>query len=77
MFLGNDFYRKIGAAFLFVAAIIYTTERIGNKIAYSIESSGGHGTSLPASVSFFENIFVPALVFIGIILFVYGFPKKP
>lgn len=74
--LSNDFYHKIGLAFLFVAALIYTVERIGNKIAYGIESNAGNGTTMPFVPSFFDNIFVPAFTLIGVILFVYGFPKK-
>lgn len=74
--MSNDFYQKIGAAFLFVAALIYTVERIGNKIAYGIESNAGHGTSMPFIPSFFDNVFVPVFTLIGGILFVYGFPRK-
>jgi hypothetical protein len=74
--LSNDFYRKIGSAFLFAAALLYTVERIGNKIVYGIESNAGHGTSIPFVTNFFENVFVPAFTLIGVILFVYGFPRK-
>lgn len=70
--MGNDFYRKIGAAFLFVAAMIYTLERITNKITNSIQSTG-NATMVS---NFFENLFVPAFTLIGIILFVYGFPRN-
>ncbi|MDF2660496.1 MAG: hypothetical protein K0Q94_3287, partial [Paenibacillus sp.] len=31
--MGNEFYHKLGAAFLFAAAIIYTVERLGQKLA--------------------------------------------
>ena len=74
--LSNNFYHKIGSVFLFVAALIYTVERIGNKIAYGIESNAGHGTSMPCIPSFFDNIFVPAFTLIGAILFIFGFPQK-
>lgn len=34
------------------------------------------GTPKTEIAGFFDNIFVPILTFVGVILFVYGFPKK-
>lgn len=63
--LGNSFYHKIGAAFLFAAALIYTTERIGHKMA---------GLAASEMPGFFGNVFVPVFSLIGIVIFVFGFP---
>ncbi|WP_373230393.1 hypothetical protein [Cohnella sp.] len=73
--MANDHYRKLGAAFLIASGFIHAIERVGTKIAYGIERTGGN-PSFSVSVGFFDNIFVPALTFVGVILFVYGFPKK-
>ncbi|MEF3305897.1 hypothetical protein [Paenibacillus sp. GYB003] len=63
--MGNDFYHKLGAAFLFAAAAIYTVERLGNKM-----------TGLqPETPEFFANVFVPVFCLIGVIIFVFGFPS--
>lgn len=64
--MGNDFYHKLGAAFLFAAAIIYTVERLGHKLAGFAADEAG----------FFSNLFVPIFGFIGILIFVFGFPSR-
>jgi hypothetical protein len=79
--MANDHYRKLGAAFLIAAGIIYAIERVGSMIARSNELAAMYAIHLSATPTvhiarFFDNIFVPALAFIGAILFVYGFPKK-
>lgn len=80
--MGNDFYRKLGAAFLISAGVIYAIERVGSLIARSHEIAALHEANmfnaLPKThiTSFFDNIFVPILALLGMILFVYGFPKK-
>ncbi|MEF3311900.1 hypothetical protein PV433_23725 [Paenibacillus sp. GYB004] len=62
--MGNEFYHKLGAAFLFAAAIIYTVERFGQKLAGLAVGEAG----------FFSNLFVPVFALIGIVIFVFGFP---
>ncbi|WP_029192895.1 hypothetical protein [Paenibacillus harenae] len=74
--MGNDFYRKLGAVFLVAAAVIYTIERIGWRLANAIEVSSGLVTRAPITIGFFDNLFVPAFSFVGCILFIYGFPRK-
>ncbi|MEK3900786.1 MULTISPECIES: hypothetical protein [unclassified Paenibacillus] len=80
--MGNNLYRKLGAAFLIAAGLIYTIERVGTMIARSHEYSALYEANLlnfqPETpiAGFFDNIFVPVLTLIGVILFVYGFPKK-
>ncbi|MEK3880127.1 hypothetical protein [Paenibacillus sp. FSL M7-0420] len=80
--MGNDLYRKLGAAFLITAALIYTIERVGTLIARNYEISALYQAQMydaqPKTpiAGFFDNIFVPILTLIGVILFVYGFPKK-
>ncbi|MBP2114223.1 hypothetical protein [Paenibacillus silagei] len=80
--MGNDLYRKLGAAFLITAALIYTIECVGTLIARSHEFSALYEANLlsfqPKThiAGFFDNLFVPILTLIGVILFVYGFPKK-
>jgi hypothetical protein len=80
--MGNDFYRKLGASFLISAGVIYAIERVGSMIARSHEIAALYEANmfnaLPKThnTSFFDNIFVPILAFLGMILFVYGFPKK-
>ncbi|BBI35437.1 hypothetical protein [Cohnella abietis] len=74
--MGNDFYRKLGATFLVIAAIIYAFERVGWRIAFAIEANSGNGVASPVHTGFFDNLFVPVFSLVGIILFVYGFPGK-
>lgn len=79
--MGNDFYRKLGAAFIISAGVIYTFERVGSLLARSREIVAMYEVNMHAIpqthiAGFFDNIFVPVLTFIGLILFVYGFPKK-
>ncbi len=79
--MGNDLYRKLGSAFLISAGVIYAIERVGSLIARSheivalYEQHIDHRPKIHIA-GFFDNIFVPILTFIGIILLVYGFPKK-
>jgi|GEM_PF-1847549 hypothetical protein len=79
--MGNDLYRKLGAAFLISAGIIYAIERVGSLLARSQEIIAMYEVGMfdvpPKTqvAGFFDNIFVPILAFVGIILFVYGFPK--
>jgi hypothetical protein len=81
-FMGNDLYRKLGASFLISAGVIYAIERVGSLIARSHETVALYEANmfetLPEThiTGFFDNIFVPILTFLGMILFVYGFPKK-
>ncbi|MBY3620915.1 hypothetical protein HGO21_15280 [Acinetobacter sp. CUI P1] len=80
--MGNDFYRKLGASFLISAGVIYAIERVGSLKARSHEIVALYEAkmfeALPKTniTGFFDNIFVPILSFLGMILFVYGFPKK-
>ncbi|WP_438495185.1 hypothetical protein [Paenibacillus sp. IHBB 3054] len=80
--MGNDLYRKLGASFLISAGVIYAIERVGPLIARSQEIAVLYEAdmfdALPEThiTGFFDNIFVPILTFLGMILFVYGFPKK-
>jgi hypothetical protein len=75
--MGNDFYRKLGTVFLLAAAVKFSVKRIGWRIAYAIEFASGHGgTSSPLTPGFLGNLFVPAFTFVGVLLFVYGFPSK-
>lgn len=80
--MGNNLYRKLGAAFLIAAGLIYTIERVGALIARSHEISAiyeAHMLDIQPKThiaGFFDNLFVPILTLIGVILFVYGFPKK-
>ena len=80
--MGNDLYRKLGASFLISAGVIYALDRTGSLIARSYEIVGLHEArmfdTLPEThiTGFFDNIFVPILTFLGMLLFIYGFPKK-
>lgn len=79
--MGNDLYRKLGASFLISAGVIYAIERVGSLIARSHEIVALYEMNmfvLPKThiAGFFDNIFVPILAFLGMILFVYGFPQK-
>lgn len=80
--MGNNLYRKLGAAFLIAAGLIYTIERVGALIARSHEINALYQAQMfdiqPKihMAGFFDNIFVPILTLMGVILFVYGFPKK-
>ncbi|WP_340025914.1 hypothetical protein MHI24_12365 [Paenibacillus sp. FSL K6-1096] len=80
--MGNNLYRKLGAAFLIAAGLIYTIERVGTLSARIHEISALYQAQMynvqPKTdvAGFFDNLFVPILTLIGVILFVYGFPKK-
>jgi len=80
--MGNDFYRKLGAVFLIAAAAVYTVERVGAKLASGILAAGWFGGKWNGEVpkietaGFFDNLFVPVFTLVGVILFVYGFPRK-
>ena len=78
--MGNNFYKGLGAAFLFVAAILYTSERIVEKLAAAIVAAGhasaGMGTDRAVAYDgFFANFFVWFFALIGFLLLAYGFPK--
>lgn len=80
--MGNDLYRKLGASFLISAGVIYAIERVGSLMALSREIVAMYEVNMFDAIprteiaGFFDNIFVPILTFLGILLFVYGFPKK-
>ena len=80
--MGNDLYRNLGASFLISAGVIYAIERVGSLIARSHEIAAMYEAKIFDSIpkthiaGYFDNIFVPILTFLGILLFVYGFPRK-
>lgn len=79
--MGNNFYKVLGAVFMVFSGLIYTFERIAERISSSIIEAGyaanGHLNEIePDYPGFFNNFFVWFFLFIGFILLAYGFPKK-
>ncbi|MBP1153729.1 MULTISPECIES: hypothetical protein [unclassified Paenibacillus] len=78
--MGNNVYKVSGMIFMITSGILYTAERIVEKLSAAMVAagyaSGGIGTDRTVNYShFFENFFVWFFLFIGFILLAYGFPK--
>jgi hypothetical protein len=81
--MGNNFYKVLGAIFMITSGLIYTAERIIEKLSVALVTAGfaSHGTSNYDFLrnthynSFFDNFFVWFFFFLGFLLLAYGFPK--
>ncbi|WP_168122417.1 hypothetical protein [Paenibacillus sp. HB172176] len=79
--MGNHVNKILGAIFMIVSALIYTTERIVEKLSAALQAAGyaSHGTGSDRTYhyqSFFDNFFVWFFFFLGFLLLAYGFPQK-
>ena len=79
--MGNQFYKILGTIFMIVSGLIYTAERIIDKLSSAIIAARmaerGTGIHLPfRHHGFFDNFFVWFFFFLGFLLLVYGFPKS-
>jgi len=78
--MGNNFYKILGTIFMVISGLIYTAERIIEKLSDALEVAGhaSHGTAIartPHYPGFFDNFFVWFFLFIGFLLLAYGFPN--
>ncbi|MFD0675180.1 hypothetical protein [Cohnella sp. GCM10027633] len=79
--MGNTYYKILGTIFLITSGLIYTTERIIEKLSAAIHAAGyaSNGAGVERTVhyhGFFENFFVWFFFLVGFILLAYGFPKN-
>lgn len=77
----NNVYKVLGTIFMLTSGILYTAERMIEKVSVAIVASGyashGVGTDRTASYPhFFDNFFVWFFMLVGFILLVYGFLKE-
>jgi hypothetical protein len=77
----NNIYKILGTIFLIISAVIYTSERVIEKISVSLVNAGfaSHGSSVnnePNYPGFFGNFFVWFFFFLGFLLLAYGFPNN-
>ena len=61
--MGNNFYKILGATFMVISGLIYTVERIIEKLSDALVVAGyaSHGTAIartPHYPGFFDNFFV-------------------
>ena len=73
--------KVIGVVFISIAGLIYSLERGFSFLSTSIEKAGalaGNNTGEIPNINingFFDNMFVPILLIVGIIFLIYGFNK--
>lgn len=74
--------RVMGFVYIMMAGLIYTLERGFSYLSTSTETAGalaGENTGEMPGVSingFFDNLFVPVFIVLGVILLIYGFSKS-
>ena len=81
--MGNNFYKILGAIFMITSGLIYTVERIIEKLSVALVTAGfaSSGTNYTDFLrntrynGFFENFFVWFFFFLGFLLLAYGFPR--
>lgn len=82
--MGNNFYKILGTIFMITSGIIYTAERIVEKISVALVTAGfaSQGTNNTDFLrnthydGFFANFFVWFFFFLGFLLLAYGFPNE-
>jgi len=80
--MGNNFYKILGAILMITSGLIYTSERIIEKLSVALVSAGfsSHGTYTDFHGDihyngFFDNFFVWFFFFLGLLLLAYGLLK--
>jgi len=74
--------RVMGFVFIIMAGLIYTLEKGFYLLATSTVKGGfeaGDNTGVVPeieTIGFFENLFVPVFIVLGVILLIYGFSKS-
>lgn len=72
----------LGFVFILLAGMMYTLERAASQIAGYLELSGflaGGKTGnvpIPKTAGFFDNLFIPLFLIIGIVLLILGRYKR-
>ncbi|MCM3632888.1 hypothetical protein [Paenibacillus camelliae] len=78
----SNSYKIIGAVFLLLSGIIYSLERVSTLISTSMIRAGffsGRMTGEVPSVetaNFFDNLFAPLFLLIGLVSIIYGFKRE-
>ncbi|MGD6993125.1 hypothetical protein [Sutcliffiella horikoshii] len=76
------FYKTIGFVFIVMSGIIYTLERGFSLISTSLIKAGFFSGTMSGAVpeveasGFFNNLFVPLFLLIGVALVIHGIKKK-
>ncbi|BBI33855.1 hypothetical protein [Cohnella abietis] len=78
--MGKNIYKILGTIFMITSGLIYTTERIIEKLSGAIHAAGfaSHGASVPRTFNydgFFDNFFFWFFFLIGFLILSYGFTK--
>jgi hypothetical protein len=78
--MGNNIYKILGTIFMITSGLIYTTERIFERLSSAIHAAGfaSHGIAVERTYhyhGFFDNFFVWFFFFLGILILAYGFTK--
>lgn len=74
-------YKITGIVFIVMAGFIYTLERGFSLLSTSVVRAGFFAGQMTGEVpdvetgGFFDNLFVPAFLILGIIFIIYGFSK--
>lgn len=76
------YFKITGIVFIVMAGVIYTLERGFSLLSTSIVRAGFFSGQINGGVpdvetnGFFDNLFVPAFLILGIIVLIYGFSKS-
>jgi hypothetical protein len=77
--MGNNFYKILGSVFMIASGLMYTAERIVDKLSSAMIAAqyAKNGTliNIPIRSNGF-NFFVWFFLFVGFLLLAYGFPKR-
>ena len=77
-----NFYKTTGCIFIIMSGLIYTFERGFSLLSTSIIKAGFFSGTMTGEVpeveasGFFNNLFVPVFLTIGVTLMIYGIKKK-
>ena len=74
-------FRKLGVFLLITAGVIFAFERVGSMIAQSKEIAAMYEIRMSGSpaiqiTGFWDNVFVPILTFLGVILLGISFVRR-
>ena len=76
------FYKIIGFVFIFMSGLVYTLEKGFSLLSTSIVLAGFYSGEMGGEVpeveanGFFDNLYVPAFLILGLIFLIYGLSKS-
>lgn len=77
-----NFYKTTGFVFIIMSGLIYTLERGFSLISTSVIKAGFFSGTMTGEIpevevsGFFNNLFVPLFLTVGVALIIYGVKKK-